>query len=141
MFEYVQSRTAVALGDVSDTIDNRAWQVAASWVLTGEDAGFRGVTPTKPFDPWGNGGWGAFELVARTDSLDIDNDAFDLGFASANSSVKRATGVGGGLNWYWNRNIKIMLDYYHTDFLKGQRGGTGNRPAEDVVIGRVQLQL
>jgi len=141
MFEYVQSRTPVALGDVADTLDNNAWQATASWVLTGEDAGFRGVTPAKPFDPWNGGGWGAFEVVARVDSLDIDKDAFKLKFASANNSVQRANGVGGGINWYWNRNIKVMLDYYHTDFLKGQRGGTGNRPAEDVVIGRVQLQL
>jgi phosphate-selective porin OprO/OprP len=114
--------------------------VTGSWVLTGEDAGFRGVTPANPFNPW-EGKWGAFQVVARYDSLDIDNDAFKLGFASPNNSVKRATGVGGGVNWYWNRNIKIVLDYYHTDFLKGQRGGTGNRPAEDVVIGRIQLVL
>ncbi|HZR80320.1 MAG TPA: porin [Candidatus Binatia bacterium] len=140
LFEYVQSRTPVTLGDTSDTLDNHAWEVTASWVLTGEDASFRGVTPANPFDPW-NGRWGAFEVVVRYDSLDIDKDAFKLGLASASNSVQRATGFGGGLNWYWNRNIKIMLDYYHTGFLKGQRGGTGNRPAEDAVIGRVQLAL
>lgn len=140
MFDYVQSRTPVTLGNVSDTIANSAWQVAGSWALTGEDAGWRGVTPADPFSPR-DGKWGAFEVVARYDSLDIDNDAFKFKFVSANNSVQRATGVGGGLNWYWNRNIKLVLDYYHTDFLKGQKGGTGNRPAEDVVIARVQLVL
>lgn len=140
LFEYVSSRTPVTLGDVSNTLNNTAWQIEAGWVLTGEDAGWRGVVPAHPFSP-PDGQWGAFEVVARYDELNIDSDAFKLKFASPNNSVSQATGFGGGLNWYWNRNVKLMLDYYHTEFEKGQKGGTGNRPAEDVVIGRIQLQL
>src|SRR6185437_13655618 len=35
-----------------------AWQITASWVLTGEDASFKGVSPARAFDP-SIGHWGA----------------------------------------------------------------------------------
>ena len=38
-------------------------------------------------------------------------------------------------------NIKVVLDYYHTSFEGGKSGGTGNRPTEDVIITRLQLNL
>jgi hypothetical protein len=50
-------------------------------------------------------------------------------------------GFGGGINWYWNENIKVVLDYYHTHFDGGKSGGTGNRQTEDVLITRLQLNL
>ena len=138
--EYVWSSTPVQLGDVNENIANKAWELEAGWVLTGEDAGYRGVTPANPFNPW-NGNWGALEVVGRYDELEIDNAAFQLGFADAKKSVRQEQGFGGGLNWYWNRNIKISLDYYHTWFKKGASTGTLNRPTEDVFIARLQLLL
>ncbi len=50
-------------------VRNEAWQVAASFVLTGEKAAFTAVTPAKPFDP-AKGQWGAFELAARVHQLE-----------------------------------------------------------------------
>src|SRR5215831_1787264 len=61
----------------STTLRNRAWQVAAGWVLTGEDATYNGITPKYPFDV-SAGHWGAFQLVGRYGELDIDNNAFPL---------------------------------------------------------------
>jgi phosphate-selective porin OprO and OprP len=139
-FEYVQSTTPVKLGDTKGDVRNNAWQITGSWVITGDPASYKGVSPVNPFNPW-NGKWGALEVVARYDELDIDDNAFDLGFANPTRSIRSFQGFGGGLNWYWSNNIKIVLDYYHTHFEGGASGGTGNRPTEDVIITRVQLNL
>lgn len=140
MFEYVQSTTPVQLADTRGEVRNDAWMIQASWVLTGEEAGYRGVTPLNEFNPW-VGKWGAFEVVARYDELNIDQNAFDLGFADIKRSVSSSQGFGGGINWYWNPNIKVVLDYYHSWFEGGASGGTGNRATEDVIITRLQLNL
>jgi hypothetical protein len=52
--EYVISDQEVRKGAVKADIQNTAWQVAAGWVLTGEDASYAGVTPRHPFDPRAN---------------------------------------------------------------------------------------
>lgn len=51
-------------GSPKTELTNKAWQVAASYVLTGEDAAYTGVVPATNFD-WAAGAWGAFEVVAR----------------------------------------------------------------------------
>lgn len=48
----------------SATLRNTAWQVAASWFVTGEENAYKAVTPLKPFN-LGLTGWGALELTAR----------------------------------------------------------------------------
>ncbi|MBI3784979.1 MAG: hypothetical protein HY270_16430 [Deltaproteobacteria bacterium] len=121
-------------------LNHRAYQIAASYVLTGEPATFKGVLPFQPFDPF-QGKWGAFELAARYGELDIDDDAFKYGFASKTSSVRRVEEYVGGLNWYLNRNVKLVLDYAHSDFTGG--AGTSSKPAnrksEQAIETRVQL--
>ena len=76
-------------------VSNSAWQLYGSWVLTGEDASYRGVTPRVPFD-WGQRTWGAFQVAARVSGLSVDDDAF-LGSSTtqlANPSVSARTGAG-----------------------------------------------
>ncbi len=143
-FEYVSSRTPVTLGDVSDTLNNQAWAVTASFALTGEVESWRGIVPNNPFEPTPSGApgrWGAFELVGRVDGMRIDPDAFRLGFADPGRSIRRDFGFGGGVNWVWSRNARFSLDYYHTDFKGGWNRDTWNRPTEDAVIGRFQFAL
>jgi phosphate-selective porin OprO/OprP len=79
--EYVRESQEISVGPQSlkhTTLDNDAWQVAASWLITGEDASFKGVKPKRNFDI-DNGGWGAWELVGRYSELNIDKDAFQFG--------------------------------------------------------------
>ena len=111
-----------------------AWQAAASIVLTGENASYRGATPKHPFLV--NGGWGALELVGRYSQLKIDDDAFPT-FASLTRAARRAREWAVGLNWYLNKNIKFAVDYDQTDFDGG--AAVGDRPTEKVVFGRVQV--
>src|SRR6185437_1117902 len=103
--EYVISDQNVTKGAKSANLHNTAWEVTGSWVLTGEDATFTGVTPSHPFDPR-DGHWGAVQLVGRFAHLDVDNAAFPT-FANPATSASDATAWAAGLNWYLNRNVKV----------------------------------
>lgn len=147
-------------------LSHDAWQIAASYILTGEDASFKGVKPKNDFD-LEKGGWGAWELVARYTELNLDNDTFKnqagqyaaegTGVASAYSdltkSAKSAKSWVAGVNWYLNSNAKIVLDYSHTKFDGGalQKGlaqtlnndASGSRVRdredEDAIFARFQV--
>ncbi|HVM96230.1 MAG TPA: porin [Candidatus Acidoferrales bacterium] len=145
--EWVSSKQEVSRPGPTNPVDrhnlnHRSYHFAASWVLTGEPASYRGVIPFEPFDPF-QGKWGAFEVAARFGELDIDDDAFRYGFASRTTSVRRVEEYVGGLNWYLNRNVKFVLDYATSDFTGG--AGTtknlANRKTEQAVETRVQLQF
>lgn len=126
-----------ASGTVSREVDNRAWFAAAHWVLTGEDASYRGVTPAANFSR-GDGSWGAFEIAARYGELEIDAAAFPL-FADPAASARRARSVTLGANWYLNRSVKASLNVEHTWF----DGGASNpvtREDETAVLSRIQLR-
>ncbi|AKC85970.1 OprO/OprP family phosphate-selective porin [Pseudoxanthomonas suwonensis] len=132
--EYIESRQELTVGANRAELSNTAWQATASWVLTGEEAGYRGVRPAKPFKP--DGGWGAFELVGRYGELDVDNDAFPL-FADPAVAVRDASGWTVGVNWYLNSNLKLVLNYLQTDFNGGAVAGA-DRASEKAVFTRLQ---
>lgn len=120
-------------------LQHEAWNVTASWVLTGEDAGFRGLArPNQPFTV-GAAGWGAFEVVARYGELDVDDAAFPL-FASAAASASRAQAWGVGLNWYLTQNLKLVANYTHTAFDGGAPSGA-DREDETLFTTRAQLSF
>ena len=93
---------------------NKAWQLAAGYVLTGEDSSYNGVIPKTNFDP-AAGTWGAFEIVGRYANLKIDDAAFPL-FASASTNADEATSVGLGVNWYLSKVVAVKFDCYQTKF-------------------------
>jgi len=115
---------------------NTAWQVAASYFLTGEDNSFESVTPRNSVNPV-TGGWGAWEITARVGELDADNAAFPV-FANPTQSATSAFSWGVGLNWHLNRNVKLQFNYINTDF----EGGEAN-PAlaqrEQLILSRAQF--
>jgi len=139
--EYVKSRQElVVTGNPASRTDltNSAWQVTGSWVLTGEDASYRGVVkPSSPFATNGEG-WGAFELVGRYGVLDIDDDAFPL-FANLSTAASQATSWTVGLNWYLNSNLKFAFNYTDTKFDGGAVGG--DREDEKTFFSRIQLSF
>ena len=155
--EYARVSQDVRRGNSRDSLDNDAWQVAASWLLTGEDASFKGVKPKKAFATDGDG-WGAFELVARYQELNVDDRAFEgsttstglLAFADLTAAAKKAQTWGVGVNWYLNQDVKIVANYEHTTF-DGGGGGTKNgsgvvtsaldREDEDILFTRLQYSF
>lgn len=119
------------------TLANTAWNVTASYILTGEPNTLKGPAPREAFSPRGEG-WGAWELVGRVGELAIDHDAFPL-FAAA-GSARSAFSFGVGLNWYLNRNVKLNLDYEHTWFDGGSKtSGAVTAQDENAFMTRVQF--
>ena len=134
--EHVESSSEVKLEANSAKLTHSAWQLAGSYVLTGEAASFAGVRPRRVFDPR-NGGWGALELKGRIGALDVDDDAFPI-YADPARSATGAQAWSAGLNWHLNQNVKIALDYDHTDFTGGAAAGA-NRHSESGLLTRLQL--
>jgi phosphate-selective porin OprO and OprP len=144
--EYVQSSNDVTRvnGAVtrSDKLKNDAWQIAFHWFVTGEEEAYRGYPPANIFSP-ANHTWGALELVARYHQLTIDSDTFVGGadsFADSATQAQRATAWGIGVNWYFNQNIKWVLDYDRTKFDGGAAAGA-DRGDEEVLLSRLQLSF
>ncbi len=138
--EYVQSNQKVARTSggtiVRETFENTAWQVSGNYVLTGEAATYKGVTPRNNFD-LAKGTWGALDVVARYGHLSIDNSIFDSGFASLSTSVSGADAWGVGTNWYLCKNYRVSLGFEQTKFDGGAT--VGNRRTEDVILTRFQV--
>jgi phosphate-selective porin OprO/OprP len=135
--EYIESNQVAQLAKVKTRFSNDAWQGGISWVLTGEKASYTGVQPNKIFNPQA-GTWGAFELAARYQKLEIDPQTFTLGFSNLATSASRATAYTVGLNWYLNKFVKFVTDYEETWFEGGSAAG-GTRPIERVIDTRWQL--
>lgn len=127
-------------GNLQD-VETAAWQLALSWVVTGEDSSFRGVIPRANLDT-ANGTWGAVEVVGRVGGQTIDDAAFTgsnaTALASLTTSARRAQGYGLGLNWYWNRFVKVQFSYDQTRFESGAANGA-DRPDERVFFTRYQV--
>ncbi|MCE9612642.1 MAG: OprO/OprP family phosphate-selective porin [Lentisphaerae bacterium] len=135
--EYAQSSQDVTKGARSDTLDNDALLVELSYVLTGEEATYKGVTPAHPFDPKG-GTWGAFEVALRYSELNVDDDAFPT-YADAKKSAKGTQTVGVGLNWYLNRNLKAQVNVDNSTFDGG--AADGDRDDEQALFTRLQISF
>jgi phosphate-selective porin OprO/OprP len=124
--------TAPAYADLAHS----AWQVAASWFLTGEENSFKAITPKHNFAP-ATGGWGALEIAARVGQIDFDDETFPL-FANPATSASRATSYGAGLNWHLNRNVKLSLGYDYTEF-EAPTGSQFENEDEHILAARVQF--
>ena len=120
-------------GSAYPDLSFNGYYLLGSYFLTGESrnyyqrlGSFWRVAPHREFDPWGNGGWGAFEVAVRVSRIDLDDEVHDL-----------AGGVRGGisnnvslaLNWYFNPYVRLSLNYVHAEIDKlddegQQEGGT-----------------
>ena len=97
--------------------------VEGSWILTGETktyspsainnevAGYNMPVPSRPFSMSGDS-WGAWELVARYSDTDLNwhtqQTATTAQLAGILGGRERIVAL--GVNWYLNRNIRIVLD-------------------------------
>lgn len=129
-------------------LTHTAWQLSAQWVLTGETASFNGLIPAHPFDPH-SGHWGAWQLVARYSELDLDDNTFN-GFSNPATSARSAASWSAGLNWWLNRNVRVLTSFSHTTFQGGGQmnlldpstltaPGTITHQDENVLFTRVQI--
>lgn len=140
--EYIESEQALTLPGASDApekLKSTAWQLTGSWVLTGEEASYRGIArPSRPFVAGGDG-WGALELVGRWGGLAVDDAAFPR-YADPTVAASRARAWGLGLNWLLTANLKVSANYTHTQFEDGAEGGR-DRADERALFTRVQVSF
>jgi phosphate-selective porin OprO/OprP len=124
----------VQLGANADLLEHRAWQVSGSWLLTGERASYRSITPAHPFNP-DSSGWGAVEIAARYGEVRADQDAFPV-FANPATAMRSARSWGVGITWYLARQTKLMVNCERTTF--SALGATARAP-EHFLVSRVQV--
>lgn len=140
--EYAVSEQDVRRGTNKRVIKNDAYSLTASYVLTGEDASYRGVRPSSPYSI-GAPGWGAVEVVARVGELDVDDDAFAgaaaTRLADPATSASKAQSYGVGVNWILTPNAKLTADYNETRFDGGAAAGADRRD-EKALFTRLTVQ-
>ena len=115
--EYLASK--VTAGSLGNAYFDGAYG-SASWFLTGEQrsydasAGKMGpLTPIHDLDPR-NGRWGAWELAGRASWLDLTD-----GPVRGGDMVMLTAGI----NWYWNRYIRILFDTSFANLYDGPNDG------------------
>lgn len=133
--EYVVSSQHLVSGRTDVKQDNKAWQILASYVVTGEDNSFGGIKPIQNFDPL-KGKWGALQLAARYSELDVDDDTFRI--IDPNQSASRAKAWTIGANWYLNSNALIRANYENVSFDGGAARGR-DMQNEQIFATRFQL--
>ena len=132
--------------NANETFADSGYVAQASYILTGEDASYGWVKPSRPFDPR-NGRWGAWEIAVRISNTAADSGQFKLKFADPTVSAKTATEYAFGVNWYLNANIKWQFDYARTFFDAGAgTAATATAPAfvkdrPDESVFETQLQI
>jgi phosphate-selective porin OprO/OprP len=141
MAEYAWSESWVKKASTGTRarFSGEAWQTTATLTLTGEPASNSGVRPREAFEP-GQGKWGALELAARVNGIDIGTEAFSEGIVDPAKSARKAFAWALGLNWYLSRNVKQVVNFERTTFTGGAEGGE-DRPAENAFFIRTQVSF
>ena len=142
------TRYTGAVKGTSFTGVNTAWRATVGYVLTGEEATKAGVAPLSPFSVE-NGTWGAFEVVARLSAIDLDDKFFTTATGGQGGNINRFTNASGafayglGLNWYFNRNFRVMLNVEKTEFEGGGNAlATGGTKTDELyAFSRLQLSF
>jgi phosphate-selective porin OprO/OprP len=133
--EYMRSNQEIAKGGTTRDVDNHAWDVTLSFLVTGDTASYAIVRPKNAFDP-ANRHWGALQLLVRYAALTVDDAAFIGGLASAGAS-REAKALTIGANWYPSTSVKVYATYERTTFGTDAAGTT--RKPENVILYRTQL--
>ena len=124
--------------DLNPDVDLSAWYAQVGWTLTGEsrtykgsDGEFKRLSPKNPFD-LKNGKWGAWEVAARYDSIDLED---------ANLTGGKAKRLSVSLNWYLNEDVRILAGYSRAFSLDGGalRHADGSY-ADDIDVYTVRTQ-
>lgn len=133
-YQNVRSTTTTQIASLA----HKAWQVSASYVLTGETPSYKGLKPKADFAP-SKGTWGALEVAGRVSRFTVDDKAFAAGqyISDSTKSAREARAFTGGLNWYMNSFVKNMVNYTYTSFYGG--AASGDRVPERALFLRSQV--
>ena len=127
----------VSSAAVIDHPSFHGWTIGGSWIITGEtkvytpsginetQGSFNSPLPSRPFSLAGDS-WGAWELAVRYSDTDLNWKATQVAVTNTTGTSNLAGIEGGeervvdlGLNWYFNRNVKLQLDDMVVSVKKG----------------------
>ena len=128
-----------ASGSSTASITNSAWQIATSYLLTGEDASYKGVKPYSPFKSGAEGGWGAFEVVARYQETNIAQNLAATFIDTTKGYARSAKTLGIGVNWYLNEASRFSFNLERTKFSDLTTGTVLLGNTENFAVARYQL--
>ncbi|HET7084582.1 MAG TPA: porin [Rhizomicrobium sp.] len=136
------------------------WTIGGSWIITGEtkvytpgtyiasavaetQAGFQAPVPSRPFSLDG-ASWGTWEVTARYSDTDLNWRPGQVG----NNATGIADGVRGGrqrimalgINWYLNRNVRMILDDNIVSISKGT-AALPDRDSQDFNVVGLRVQF
>jgi phosphate-selective porin OprO/OprP len=136
------TRYAGATAANSFTGTSTAWRGTVGYVLTGEASSRAGVNPASDFN-LAQGTWGAFELVARVSGIEVAPELFRDpsrgGNLSRSTNATGAIAYGVGVNWFLNRNVRVLVNAEKTHFDFGGAGTGGVADDEFYLFTRLQL--
>jgi phosphate-selective porin OprO/OprP len=133
------------------------WTVGGTWIITGEtkpytagtyiasavaetQAGYGAPIPSRPFSLDGNS-WGTWELTARYSDTDLNWHGSQLAsssqLAGINGGRQRIMAV--GVNWYLNRNVRMILDDNIVRISKGT-AALPDRDSQDFNVVGLRIQ-
>ena len=114
----------------------RSAYAEVGYYLTGETRGYKGGKwdRTKVLHPFDQGGWGAIQLNARFDYLDLD-ERVAAGPIAAPNYINGGKQYGYELSMIWNPMdyVRFMAQYAHGSFDGGPRSATVNPTSTDPV--------
>ncbi len=127
--------------DLSDFVTQGGY-IGGTWLLSGENKVFN--KPNRPLliflDPTGKmDGWGAWELAARYETFNLDNE----GGSGRPGALKRNTFEAArfGVNWYLNPWTRISLEYLYSLFDDAKRSPRPGHHAVNSILSRVQVEF
>lgn len=128
-----RDRTCLSCNTVAPDPDFAGYYVMASYILTGETKRYETQSRSnsrmqfgapRPNSPFSTGGtWGAWEIAARYSVIDLDFNVNPTNLAVLAAPIANLGEIRGGqqaitsvaLNWYLNRNMRVMFQYQHVD--------------------------
>ena len=133
------------------------WTVGGSWIVTGEtkpyaagtyvasavaetQAGYGAPIPSRPFSLDGNS-WGTWELTARYSDTDLGWHQGQLATSSQLAGINggRQRIMAFGVNWYLNRNVRMILDDNIVRISKGT-AALPDRDSQDFNVVGLRIQ-
>jgi phosphate-selective porin OprO/OprP len=119
-FKYVVQRRGKPKADFDGAYVMATYTIGGRHNYNAASGSYGGVNPVTPFSP-NKGGMGAFEFALRVSYADLhDHYTSSLPAAAQPFMVNggRQTNYTAGINWYWNSNILVKLNYIHTNIDK-----------------------
>lgn len=137
--EYAHIQQEMESGATSDDVAFQGAYVSIARVLTGESKTFRGVNPTRPWNPVNGEGRGAWVLAARWSELDLDSDLDNSPLTVPGTFTDRIRTFSIGLNWIANRHLTVRNAFIETLYSDEVELDDGSTDHEEAIM--VELQL